>query len=188
MYYHASQTPDIKTLIPKVSNHNKPLIYFSDRKENVLVYLSNAVEKYCKETGFEYNGIWQKWASYGFTKDGILELHEYYPNATWDTYKGVSGYIYYIDEIPNGKEQKDIPHAYTTDTETEVLKCAFIPDAYEAIMEEVKNGKIVLIKYEQLSEKFREWNERTIREEYGNAEGHPEYRHFLKGKFDFLNL
>ena len=44
---------------------------FSKKRENVLVYLSNAIQKYCIEQGFEYSGIWQKWAYYGFDKDGI---------------------------------------------------------------------------------------------------------------------
>ena len=56
MYYLASQTEDIKVLEPRVSNHNIPLIYFSSKKENVLIYLSNAIEKFCKETNFNYNG------------------------------------------------------------------------------------------------------------------------------------
>ena len=60
MFYHASQVKNIKELEPRISNHGIPLIYFSRKRENVLVYLSNAVEKYCKETGFEYNGSWSK--------------------------------------------------------------------------------------------------------------------------------
>ena len=55
MIYHASQIKDIKVLEPRVSNHNKPLVYFSSKRENVLVYLSNAVEKYCKECGHSAN-------------------------------------------------------------------------------------------------------------------------------------
>lgn len=49
MYYHASQVTDVKELIPHVSNHNKHLIYFSSKRENVLVYLSKAIEKLFKE-------------------------------------------------------------------------------------------------------------------------------------------
>lgn len=49
--FHASQTPGIRVLEPRVSNHGKPLIYFSDCRENTLVYLSNAVEKFCREKG-----------------------------------------------------------------------------------------------------------------------------------------
>lgn len=45
MYYHASQTAGIETLEPRVSNHGTPMVYFSSRRENVLPYLSNAIEK-----------------------------------------------------------------------------------------------------------------------------------------------
>ena len=48
MYYHASSVPGIEVLEPRISNHGIPLIYFSKKRENVLVYLSNAVEKYCR--------------------------------------------------------------------------------------------------------------------------------------------
>ena len=83
MYYHASAIGTIKQLEPKTSNHGIPLIYFSKKRENVLVYLSNAVEKYCRETGFSYEGIWQKWGSYGFDTKGIQRLEEYYPDAIY---------------------------------------------------------------------------------------------------------
>ena len=38
MYYHASQTGGIQTLLPRVSNHKIPLVYFSTKRENTLVY------------------------------------------------------------------------------------------------------------------------------------------------------
>ena len=43
MYYHASPFGGITQLKPHVSNHGIPLVYFSKKRENVLVYLSNAV-------------------------------------------------------------------------------------------------------------------------------------------------
>ncbi len=32
MFYHASQTANIKVLEPRVSNHNRPLIYMSTKR------------------------------------------------------------------------------------------------------------------------------------------------------------
>lgn len=183
IFYHASQTAGIKILEPRVSNQNIPLIYFSSKRENTLVYLSNAVEKYCRETDFIYDGIWSKWGSYGFTREGILRLEEYYPNATEETYKGVSAYIYYTSLLADGKKMEDIPYAYTSDHPVEVEGCEYIADAYDAIMEAVGEGKITILKYENLSDKMREMIARTTVEEYENAKDHPEYRHFLKGKF-----
>lgn len=184
MYFHASQTPDITYLEPRISNHNVPLIYFSTKRENTLVYLSNAIEKYCKETGYEHQGKWQKWGSYGFTKEGILRLEEYYPNATIDTYKGVSGYIYSVESIDGVEELSDIPFACISRGRVKVAKAEYIPDAYGAIMEAADAGKIVLQKYEELSGKMHQWIHDTIMKEYETATG--EYKHFLRGKFAHL--
>jgi len=186
MYYHASRTKDIKVLEPRVSNHKVPLIYFSSKRENVLVYLSNAIEKYCKESGFVHEGIYTTWASYGFTEDGKLRLEEYYPNATIETYKGVSGYIYHINEVPNIEKLNDIPFAFKTSTPTKIDSVEYIPDAYEAIVEEVNKGNIVLIKYEEYIKTKKDWLERTIKKEYDESASQPEYRYFLESKFKFL--
>lgn len=186
MYYHASQTKNIKVLEPRISNHNKPLIYFSNKRENVLVYLSNAIEKFCKENHFNYDGIWSKWASYGFTKDGILEIQEYYPNATYETYHGISGYIYSVENISNIEKQADIPNAFHTSENVKVTGCEYIEDAYQEIQKEIKNGNIVLIKYEDFIKEKRDWLYNIIQKEYNEAVNHPEYRYFLINKFPFI--
>lgn len=183
MYYHASQVKGIVQLKPHVSNHGIPLIYFSKKRENVLVYLSNAIEKYCRETGFSYDGKWEKWGPYGFNKDGRQRLVEYYPNALISTYKGVSGYIYSVKAIIDSGFEVQIPDAATSAESVDVTDVEFIPDAYEAILQAEKDGLITIVRYEEMSDKMREWNQRTIKEEYEKAEGHPEYRHFLRGNF-----
>ena len=135
MYYHASPVEGIMRLEPRVSNHGIPLIYFSKKRENVLVYLSNAVEKYCRETGFSQDGTWQKWGPYGFGKDGRLRLEEYYPDALEKTYKGVFGYIYYAENITDSGFETKIPDAATSSLPVDVNGCEFVPDALEAILE-----------------------------------------------------
>lgn len=50
MFYHASPVKGLAQLELRTSNHAIPLVYFSRKRENVLVCLSNAVEKYCRET------------------------------------------------------------------------------------------------------------------------------------------
>ena len=72
MLYHASPVGSLTVLTPHASNHGKSLVYFSQKRENVLVYLSNAVEKYCRDTGFVHTGRWEKWGPYGFDADGVL--------------------------------------------------------------------------------------------------------------------
>ena len=183
MYYHASPIGGIKQLEPRISDHHVPLVYFSTKRENTLVYLSNAIEKYCKETCFVYDGIWKKWGPYGFTKDGIQQLQEYYPDALKQTYKGVSGYIYSADSITDSGLEIKIPNAATSNTSVTVSSSEYVPDAYEAILEAEENGLIEIMRYDEMPEKMKEWNRRTILREYEENADHPEYRHFLKGNF-----
>lgn len=188
MLFHASPVKNIKTLTPRISNHGKPLIYFSSKPENTLVYLSNAVEKCCKENGFDHKGIYAKWGSYGFNKEGILTLDEYWSNAAYDTYKGVSGYIYRAEETACAVPFGEIPFAFISENPVEVKDCVFVPDAYEAIQEAAREGKIILTEYKDNSPKKLEWIEKTVKEEYetAKAENKEEYIFFLKRKFEFL--
>ena len=185
-YFHASQTKGIKILEPKISNHNVPLIYFSDKRENVLVYLSNAIEKFCQENHFEYDGIWHKWGSYGFEKDGKLRFEEYYPHALEDAYKGVSGYIYSCKQItPYPKLDLKIPNVHITSQQTAVDFCEFIPDAYAELIKAEQEGKITILRYDSFiaDSQRKTWLRKTIAEEYKNSASHPEYRFFLESKF-----
>ncbi len=188
MYFHASPAEGIKILEPRVSNHGIPLIYFSKKRENVLIYLNNAIEKYCKETGFDYTGKWMKWGPYGFNKDGIQRIEEYYPNALEDTYKGVSGYIYTAEKVTDSGFPVQIPDAVTSSEPVLVTSCEFVQDAYEAILQAERDGLITILRYEEMPDKMKERNKKIIREEYEKAkvENHPEYRHFIEGKFPFI--
>lgn len=187
MYYHASNIAGITELRPNTSNHKRPLVYFTEKRENSLVYLSNAVEKYCKKIGFQHEGSYYKWASYGFSKEGILVLEEYWPNAIEETYVGVSGYIYSTEEIPDKEPLKDIPFAIASTVCVPVQNCEYVPDAYQALKEAADKGLIKIRKYSEMSEQTRAWLKRCIKSEYAKAEEFPEYGVFLKAKFeDFL--
>ncbi len=181
MQYNASQTSGIKILEPRISNHGKPLVYLSQKRENVLVYLSNAVEKHCRENCFAHNGIYTKWGSYGFNSEGVLVLDEYYPNASKETYEGVSGYIYSAAEI--GEPMKDIPFAFIADKPVEVCGCEFVPDAYAALLQAAEQGKIIMNSYESSSPQKLNWIEKTVREEYEDPNSTAEYKYFLRCKF-----
>ena len=184
MYYHASPLGNISRLEPRISNHGIPLIYFSKKRENVLVYLSNAVEKYCRETGFAFDGTWQKWGPYGFDKDCRLCLEEYYPNALEETYSGVSGYIYSVSEIEDSGFGLQIPDAATSSAPVDVSNPEFVADAYNEILEAEKQGLITIIRYDEQTDKKKDWIARTIKQEYEDAENHSEYRYFLEAKFN----
>ena len=185
MYYHASPTPGIQVLEPRISNHNIPLIYFSKKRENVLVYLSNSIEKFCRDTGYAHAGKWTKWGPYGF-KNGILQIDEYYPNALAETYAGVSGYIYHANSIQEAEQDIAIPDAAVSAVPVPVDGVEFVPDAYEAILDAGRKGLIFLRRYENLPESMLAWIRKTMQEQYDSAGEQPEYRYFLKRKFDFI--
>lgn len=64
--------------------------------------------------------------------------------------------------------------------------CEFIPDAYEALKEAERAGKLIITPYEENSEKKLDWICKTITSEYLSSEDKPDYRLFLKTKFEFL--
>ena len=183
MFYHASPIANIEILEPRISGHDVPLVYFSAKRENVLVYLSNAVEKYCKETGFSYNGNWSKWGPYGFDQSGKLVMEEYYPNALFETYAGVEGYIYSVKDNKNLIAKPEIPDCVVSKKPVPVETVEYISNAYEAILQAEKEGKIGIVRYEKLIGKREDWLRKIVKSEYESAVEHPEYRYFLQGKF-----
>lgn len=183
MLYHASPIGGLTMLTPHVSNHGRPLVYFSQKRENVLVYLSNAIERYCRDTGFVHTGRWEKWGPYGFDADGVQRLEEYYPNALEETYAGVSGYIYRAEAV-GCAPVPDVPFAVASEESVTVVSCEFVPDAYEAILAAESAGLVRILRYRQASAALRAWVRKTMREEYESAADRPDYRHFIEGKFD----
>ncbi|MBQ8781397.1 MAG: hypothetical protein IJZ72_06980 [Oscillospiraceae bacterium] len=186
MYFHGSKTGGIELLEPRISNHGIPMIYFSDKRENVLVYLSNAVEKFCRENDFAYDGVWTKWGSYGFDSSGILVLEEYYPNAFSETYSGVSGYIYFKEKLDFTQDNIGIKGALTVSECVKPDGCEFVPDAYKEILRASEKGLIKLVKYEQHNADKLKWIEKTILNEYGDENIKPDYKFFLENKFPFV--
>ena len=184
MYYHASPIKGIKVLEPRISNHNIPLVYFSTKRENTFVYLSNAVEKLCKEKGFIYEGVWSKWGPYGFDSQGILQYEEYYPNALEETYEGVGGYIYSCTNVEKDMDfELKISDAIVSRKNVYVDSCEIIDDALDNILKAEKAGQIRIVRYDDFISKREKWLQSIIKSEYSEAINHPEYQFFLEEKF-----
>lgn len=182
MVYHASPIGGLTVLEPKSTGNGAPVVWFSEKRENVLVYLSNAVEKFCRESGFEHEGAYEKWGPYGFEHNGRLRLEEYYPDALRETYQGVSGWIYTVETVEKSGFSKGIPFTVTSEKPVPVTGAEFVPDAYEAILEAEREGKIVLKRYDDFSREEREKVFAMLRREYEQSDGKPEYRYFLEQK------
>ena len=185
MYYHASNIGGLKVLKPHISNHGKSWVYFSSKRENILVYLSNAVEKHIKDKHNRALKKYEKWASYGITEDGRVRIEEYYPNAMIETFKGASGYIYSVNNIADAKPLRGIKDVYVTQDEVNVDACEYVADAYEEMIKAEQQGKIVIERFETITDKKREWIEKSILNEYNNTDNE-DYKEFLLDKFVWL--
>lgn len=182
VFYHASPVAELTELTPHISNHGKPLVYLADRRESVLVYLSNPVECHCKRTGFPHDGPYYKFASYGFSPEGKPVLEEYYPDAFVDTFAGVSGWIYTVESkgcIP----LDGIPGAFTSEVPVKIAGREFIPEAYKAILQAEWDGLLILRRYKEHSPEKIKWIEKMARQELQKSAAYPEYQDFLKAKF-----
>ena len=185
MFYHASNINNLMTLKPHMSMHGKSMVYFSNKRENVLVYLSNAVEKYIREKYNRSLNNYKKWATYGFTKDGRIRLEEYYPNALEETYKGVKGYIYEVNTLDLPSTITNINNVFTIDHNVDVSGVEVIDDAYLEIVKAENQGLIEIERFENLSDKKREIIENMILSEYVNTENQ-DYKEFLYEKFVYM--
>ena len=185
MFYHASNRGDLKILKPHVSSHGKSWVYFSTKRENILVYLSNAVEKHIKEKYNRPLQKYEKWASYGITNDGKVRVEEYYPNATKETFGGVSGYIYSVNNLQNPQPLRGIKDVFVIQDEVSVDGVEYVEDAYVEILKAEQEGKIVVERYEEISDQKRQWIHNIILSEYQNSEN-DDYKEFLLDKFIWL--
>ena len=179
-YYHGSPIANLRTLKPAISNHKKPLVYLSSKRENCLPYLANAIEQFALEQGIKCDH-YQKWASYGFNKEGKLVIQEYYPDALRELYEGVSGYIYRAESVEL-EALKDIPDAYVSAQELNIIDYEYIEDAYREIKKLAQEGKLKICRYDDID---KEYLENMIRKEFSESE-EGLYKSFLKAKFSFL--
>ena len=178
MRYHASPAKGLKTI------DHLP-VYASSKRENVLVYLSDPVGRYCREHGFSYEGQAAKWGTYGFDQEGILVYEEYYPGAFEKEFRGVSGSIYTLEE-EGFEEYPFIRDVHVSMTGKRVLNEEFVEDIYEEMRKASEEGKIRICFYEELSDQRKKQIRETVLKEYEEASGHPEYRFFLQGTFPEL--
>lgn len=185
-FYHASDVANLKELKPQSSVYiANPSLYFSSKIENVLVYLANPVKKFYEQKYGKSNQIFQKFATYGFNKDKILCIDEYYPNALKENFEDVSGYIYEIKADPNDLTENKIPFVYSTNKPQKVVNCVHIDDALAEVLKYEQRGLIKINRYETLSEEKLQFIKQQTEECYLKANDKI-YEEFLIQKFPFL--
>lgn len=176
MLYHGSSVGDLTELIPFVSDHGKPYVYFATNPVVALFYTVKIVDK-------PYN-----WFPYGF-KDGIPVYTEYYPDALADVYKGKRGYIYEFENVDTAEFMTDIDCACVCSAQVKTEKITEIPDVFEKLLEHEKNGDLIVERYENLSgNKIKQINKIIEAEiqRYDLKNNLSEYAEFIKSRFKDL--
>ena len=151
--YHGSNTFGIKTLEPRLADHERPYIYMSTLEIVAGFYMVNGVEK-------PYY-----WFPYGFGSDGKVEYDELYPNALKEVSEGKGGCIYIVEaDEKDVLPFKNIPCARLGTVPMEVKECIEIPDCYQWLLEQEKKGNFRLRRFEDKSEKELLWWKNKILE------------------------
>lgn len=124
---------------------------------------------------------------YGFEKsNGLLQYTEPYPGCLKDLYAGKSGYLYEVGEAASIKPMKDIRDGYASCRPLRVRAVAFIEDIHEKILEYERRGEIVLVRYNDVSERTRDFYHRGVAKTLSKPDfynGSGDYALFLKEKF-----
>lgn len=187
-FYHASDIADLKELSPQQSSYiQNPTLFFSSKMENVLIYLANPVKRFYEQKYGKSNQIFQKFATYGFNKEKLLSIDEYYPNALQENFGDVPGYIYEIEAEPNNLTENKIPYVYSTTEPQKVTNCTYIPNALDLVLDFEKKGLIKINRYETLSEKKLQIIKQQIEDCFAKTDDKI-FKEFLIEKFPNLNL
>lgn len=138
--YHGSNTGGIKTLEPRLADHERPYVYLSTIEIVAGFYMINAVSR-------PYY-----WFPYGFGKDGTVEYHELFPGALREAAEGKSGFIYMINAQQSAiLPFKNIPCARLGTAPMEVVSCSEIADCYAWLLNQRDQGAFRLMPFEEKS-------------------------------------
>lgn len=149
--YHGTNNGEITTLIPMQADHDRPYIYLSENEVVAGFYTINCVER-------PYY-----WFPYGFTRVGVPQYDELYPNAFQSACEGKIGFIYKTDVVEDDLVPfKNIPGAWLSTKPIQVIDKKEIRDLYEWFLDRERNGLLVIRRYEHQSRKLLEWYDGDI--------------------------
>lgn len=148
LLYHCSPTAGLSRLEPAVSPYFK-------KPRQVCLTTSLPMALFYGIRHFEY--------TYGYTAGG-LQYEEYTPNALKRLYAGRQATLYACALAP-GMEETQIPNEYVTTSSVPVLDCWHIPDLYQALVEQARQGALKIVPYERLSPAMLAWIRKTITDE-----------------------
>ncbi len=146
--YHCSPTAGLTALEPQETK------YFGKPRQVCLTKLRPMALLYGIKN-FEY--------TYGFNPEMRLSYEEYFPNALVELYRGKCASLYRCVQKPD-MTSTAIPYELVSAVPVRVKEEILIPDILEALLEEEQRGNLRIIRYDQQTEKMRDWVRRTERD------------------------
>ena len=140
MYYHCSPSQGLTLLQPGKPKH-------FDKDARVYMTTSLPMALMYGVRNFEY--------TYGYTKSGQIYFEEYYPDALQKLYAGKKASLY--ECAPEVTETTPIPNEVVSSLPVRILRGIHIPDMMQALLEQQRQGALIIRRYEQLSPAMKEW-------------------------------
>lgn len=137
--YHCSPNGDIEEFDPRVSTHGKAYVYATPSKHVALIF---AIEEHTDyKTCESYDAENDKLYVFESVKDSLKRF-----------YKGKSGYLYKLPaeefQYVEGMWRAEV----VSEQKVKPLEVEYIPDIYEKLMQEEKNGNVTITRYENMPE------------------------------------
>ena len=147
IYYHGSAIANLTELQPfsRLHHSEEQVIYLSSGLPYVLFYIWDA----------EKTGSSRKWVT-GWLKDGVAYYEEQFPGQLKAFYEGVRGYVYCVlpdDKVQPMPQREDL--FYSIDP-VKVYRTHEIPDVYQALLQYEREGKFMLLRFEDANPEKQE--------------------------------
>lgn len=139
--YHCSPVGGLCVLQPNTTK-------FFDKPRQVCLTASLPMALMYGAKHFEY--------TYGYIQGEDIYYQEYFPDALEKIYRGKSAWLYRC-ALREDMQTTQIPNEYVTPQPVPVLEKDFIPDVYEALLEQERLGALRIIRYAEMTERRRQW-------------------------------
>lgn len=169
--YHGSVIPNLNCIKANAKSHSqeKLVAYFTSDRVYALVCCRKREENF---------------VTMGLREDGKQHYFERFPKQLEVMYKNKAGYLYILPNTDGMIHTKG--NTWEKDDDVLVEQYEYIPDVYEAILEEERLGNIVIHWYEEIDPKEQKMHANYIHDHLEDENNNKEYREFLIHNFSAL--
>ena len=160
--YHGSAISDINVLKAESKLHGKDgakVLYLTDNLPYSLFYIWDA----------NHNIKPGKHVT-AWIKDGIVYYEEQFQGQLEAFYKGVSGYVYFVERNEHFNPVVNRESMWFSERDSAVFKATYIPDVYSEIMKYANDGRVKIFSFDEVPKERIEDLYSTITQKIVNSE------------------